>query len=415
MSARIFVIPPASGPLARVGSGRLQGNVSIANPVAWQVITGVLLAGLIAALLFLGMASYSRIEIVPGQIALDRGVASILPSRAGIVTEVPVEDGEVVKTGQPLAFIRSEESMIGEPTVPDQIEDALKRQDARLADQARLLMQSAQADQQRLKAQLDGARTAIPSLVSQLNDQKQLIATAESDYRSAAELGKNGFISKRDLEERRATVLSRRQQLSQFEQLLAAKESEVKQARRSMAQSAMTARAQVANTESDRAALSQQRAQAASAKGYVITSSIDGIVTALTVRKGQPASVDQQLMLLVPLHSEPRAELYVPSTAAGFLRKGEEVRLSIDAFPYQTFGTVLARVASVSKAAVTHQAANGPVPVYLVTATIREPWVMAFGRKQPLLSGMNLSARIVTQKRSLLEWLFEPLFAVRER
>jgi membrane fusion protein len=32
-----------------------------------------------------------------------------------------------------------------------------------------------------------------------------------------------------------------------------------------------------------------------------------------------------------------------------------------------------------------------------------------------LVSGMTLSARVVTDKQSLLEYLFEPLFAVRQR
>jgi membrane fusion protein len=40
---------------------------------------------------------------------------------------------------------------------------------------------------------------------------------------------------------------------------------------------------------------------------------------------------------------------------------------------------------------------------------------MAFRRKQSLLAGMTLSARIVTRKQTLLEWLFEPIYAVNRR
>src|SRR5205085_4443767 len=113
--------------------------------------------------------------------------------------------------------------------------------------------------------------------------------------------------------------------------------------------------------------------------------------------------------------AQPTAELYIPTTAAGFIAPGQEVRLSIGAFNYQTFGTVEARILTVSRAAVTQPGAQGPVPVYLVTAAIGKPWIMAFGQKQPLLPGMTLSARIITEKRSLIKWLFEPLFAVGRR
>lgn len=394
---------------------RLHGNVNIATPVAWQVIGFLLLVALIVSIVFLSLATYARVETVPGQIALDRGVATIVPSRAGIVLGIAVTEGEQVKTGQRLAVIRAEESLIGGATAPDRIRDALDRQDARLAEQGDLLLRASSADQSRLKAQIDGDLAAVPSLEAQITDQKQLIATAEADYNNAVDVAKRGYISKRDMEERQATILTRRQQLAQLEQSLSAKRSDIAQAQRAMTQSAVTAQAQVANTRSDRAALSQQQAQADLARGYSLTSPVDGIVTALTARLGQPATTDQQLMLVVPTHAQPRVELYVPTTAAGFLAPGQEVRLSIDAFPYQTFGTVKARIASMSRAAISRQSQNGPVPVYLVTATIPQPWVMAFGRKQPLLPGMTLSARIITEKRSLIEWLFEPLFAVRKR
>jgi membrane fusion protein len=54
-------------------------------------------------------------------------------------------------------------------------------------------------------------------------------------------------------------------------------------------------------------------------------------------------------------------------------------------------------------------------PTYLVSVELQEPWVRAFGRRQPLLPGMTLTARIVTERQSLLEWLFQPVFAVRNR
>jgi membrane fusion protein len=117
----------------------------------------------------------------------------------------------------------------------------------------------------------------------------------------------------------------------------------------------------------------------------------------------------------VPAKAEARVELYVPTAAVGFIRPGQEVRLAIDAFPYQQFGTVTARVVDVSAATIARQGPTGFVPVYLVTAKLPRPWIKAFGRHQALAPGMTLTARIVTENRSLLEWLFQPIFAVRNR
>jgi len=54
-------------------------------------------------------------------------------------------------------------------------------------------------------------------------------------------------------------------------------------------------------------------------------------------------------------------------------------------------------------------------PVYIVRAKLDRNSVNAFGRDRALLPGMTLSARITTEHRTLLEWLFEPLYAVGRR
>lgn len=394
---------------------RLHGNVSIATPIAWQLIGFLMLAGLVAAISFLSFGSYARIETVTGAIALDKGVATIVPTRSGVIDTIAVAEGEHVRAGQKLAVVRAEESMIDGATAPNLIHDALSRQDAQLADQRVLQLQASAADQLRLKAQIDSAIAALPALEAQLTDQKELIATAQADYDNAKEVAARGYISKRDMDQRQATILTRRQQLAQLQQAISDKRTEIAQAQRSIAASAIAARAQAANTQSSRDAVLQQQAQADLARGYSLTSPVDGVVTALTAKLGQPVTAEQQLMLIVPARAQPRVELYVPTAAAGFLAPGQEVRLSVDAFPYQKFGTIAAQIVSVSNAAIAKQSQNGPVPVYLVVAKMVNPWVMAFGRKQPLLPGMTLSARIITEKRSLIEWLFEPLFAVRQR
>ena len=183
-----------------------------------------------------------------------------------------------------------------------------------------------------------------------------------------------------------------------------------------MTQARALAEGQAAGIESSRAALAQQMAQAEAARGYALTAPVGGTVTSLTGRLGQPAVSGQTLMAIIPTGGKLRAELEVPTSAAGFLVRGQKVRLSVDAFPYQQFGVVEARIASIAAVPVARaQAGRGPLPVYLVTAELERPTVAAFGRLQPLVPRMTLSARIVTRQQSLFEWLFEPLFAVVRR
>lgn len=395
---------------------RLHGDVSIAIPLSWQAIGFLLLVSLAAALLFLVTARYSRIETVAGAVVLDRGVAPIVASRPGIVTALPAREGHRVRAGDPLVEIRSEEDMASGPTAPRRMREALRQQDERLASQTALMMNAARAEQARLSAEASGLAQEIASLEAQIAEQKRLVDVAAGEYQDVKGVAGKGFISRRDLEAREGALIARRQQLSQLEQARAAKSADLAATRRAIAQAAAAAEAQAAGVQSERAELVQRLAEVETAQGYALTAPVDGTVTAVTARIGQPIGPQQPLMVVMPANGTPRAELYVPTSAAGFLAVGQEVRLAVDAFPYQRFGTVQARIVQISSVAVPRTLPEGgAIPVYLVTAELREPWVMAFGRRQPLLPGMTFTARIVTRRQSLFEWLFEPLFAVGNR
>lgn len=394
---------------------RLHGSVSIITPMAWQAIGGLLIVALVVAVAFLATASYARVETVTGTVALDTGVANIVPSRPGRVAELAVGEGERVKAGAVLVRIRAEEDMVGGDTAPGRMRDALREQDARLAAQGSLLRRAATEEQARIAATIAGLGAELASMDAQIADQRRLVGAAVAEFEAVRKVAADGFISRRDLDTREATLLSRRQQLAQLEQLRTAKHTALAEARRSTAQSAAAVEAQVASTQSSRAALTQRLTEVELARGYTLTAPVDGVVTGLVARLGQPAAADQPLMMIVPRGAHPRVELYVPTAAAGFMAPGQQVRLAVDAFPYQRFGTIGGRIAQVSGAAMARQTRDGPVPVYLAMVDVPQPWVCAFGRNQPLLPGMTLSARVVTEERSLLEWLFEPIFAVRNR
>lgn len=393
----------------------LNGDISLAVPLSWQLIGYLLCAALVAAAAFLTLASYSRVETVGGSIVVDKGTAPIVPSRAGVVVDLGVKDGQHVKAGDVVARVRSEEDLAGGGTAPQRILNSLAQQSQQLDSQATSVLNAASAERLRFMEAMRGAQQEIQSLDQQIGDQQQLVTLAANDLHQAQGIADKGFISRRDLDLRQATLLARQQQLAQLAQARSAKVAVIADAQRSIAQSGANAAAQATAVQSQRTQLVQQMAQFDAAKGYSLTSPVSGIVTALTARLGQPAAESQQLMVVVPDGGRTRVELYVPTSAAGFLSKGQEVRLAIDAFPYERFGTVEARISDISTTAIAKQTAAGAVPVYLVTAELSRSSVEAFGKKQSLVSGMTLTARIVTRRQSLFEWLFEPLFAVSRR
>ena len=395
---------------------RLTGDVAIAVPVAWQSIGFLIFGGVAAGVMFLSLASYSRVETVTGTITPDAGVASIVPSRTGVIAALSVRDGQNVSAGAELATIRAEEDGATTLSSAALVEAAIARQDASLAAQSDAAQASAAAQASQLAAQRSGLVAEIGQLQSQIATQQSLIASAQKDLDRARTIADRGFISGRDLQVREETLLARQQGLSQLEQSLATKRAAVAENERSAAQISAQARAQTASLSATRAQVAQQAASTAGARSYVLRAPVAGRVTALTARVGQPANPQGQLMTIVPAGAKLRAELAVPSAAIGFVKQGQQVRLAIDAFPYQRFGTVAGKVQTVAASAVNAQGPSGStIAVYPVTVMLDTASITAYGRNESLVSGMSLTARIITEKQSLLQWLFEPLFAVRRR
>ncbi|WP_374284690.1 HlyD family efflux transporter periplasmic adaptor subunit [Novosphingobium sp.] len=392
------------------------GDVAIAVPVAWQSVSLLIAGGVTAALLFLSLATYSRVETATGTITPDTGISAIVPSRFGVIASLAVHDGQLVPAGTELAAIRAEEDGAALQSPASLVQAAIAQQDASLAAQSNASLASAQAQASQLAAQRSGLIAEIAQLEAQIGTQRALIASAQKDLDRARSVADRGFISGRDLQVREETLLSRQQGLAQLEQAFAAKRAALAENERSAVQISAQARAQTASLAATRAQVAQQAASTAGSRSYVLRAPIAGRVTALTARVGQPASPQGQLMAIVPTGAKLRAELAVPSAAIGFVRPGQEVRLAIDAFPYQRFGTVTGTVQTVASSAINAQGPNGTtVAVYPVTVALKQSAIRAYGRAEPLVSGMSLTARIVTEKQSLLQWLFEPLFAVRNR
>jgi len=150
----------------------------------------------------------------------------------------------------------------------------------------------------------------------------------------------------------------------------------------------------------------------------VVTAPQDGLVTAIAAERGQYVAL-QPLATLLPGASPLEAHLFAPSRAVGFVEAGQKVRVRYAAYPFQKFGQYDGEVVQVSRAAL----APAELPpqlalparaeaLYRITVRLASPYVMAYGKAQPLTAGMQLEADVMQERRRLIEWVFEPLIAL---
>nr|WP_281433498.1 HlyD family efflux transporter periplasmic adaptor subunit [Microvirga splendida] len=368
---------------------------------------------------FLGTAEYARKETASGALVAAGGAVRIAAMRGGVVSDLKVRDGDRVEAGQPLFTVASAQGLEAGGTLDGAILASLETQVRVLRDQ--IAADPARTANEVLR--LDAAIAAVAAERAALAAQRRLMAerirVTEERRDAVAGLAQQGHTTRAALQEQDEALLARRQALAELDRELAAAEKELGQTELQREQLPVQQAERVAQLRLNLADKERQQAEAQAQRAQVVTAPIAGRVTALQVMPGQIVDPNRPLLTILPEGAGLLAELFVPSRAIGFVEAGQRVRLMVDAFPYQRFGTQGGTVETVSQAVLLPNEVIGKVPLtepaYRVTVRLDRQDVEAFGRQVALQPDMTLKADIVLEGRSLVAWLFEPLISVRGR
>src|SRR5207237_10207187 len=100
----------------------------------------------------------------------------------------------------------------------------------------------------------------------------------------------------------------------------------------------MRSRAQQEQLSRQLSELRQDLSQVEAKRESVIRAPMNGVVTNVSIDRGQSVAAAEPLATALPKGSGLHVELLVPTRAIGFLTKGKEVVLRYEAFPYERFG-----------------------------------------------------------------------------
>jgi membrane fusion protein len=392
------------------GRQRLSGAVIAAVPPSSRLYTR--LAALVAAALvtFLLLGHYTMTADVRGIVAYDTGVARVYPREAAEVAAIHVREGQHVEKGQPLVTLAIAQGAGGLGAQLAQIGN----QDSELGRQ--LGLTSAQSAQEiaALDQQARGAAASIASLERQQAYAADQIRLAESAVRRAERLAAESAGTQRQVEDSRSALLARRTEYESLADQLIAQRTALRTAQAGAEQKRLQAQTAESTLQGQRAALAGQQAELSRTNELVLTAPISGTVGDIALEIGQQANPTRSIVSVIPAGSHLEIWLYAPTKAVGRARPGQHVRLQFDAFPYQKFGSGLGTVSAVAKVPTEpgnlDPGLNLSEPVFRIRTRIDR---LSSGSKidlGALRPGMTLNAKLETEKRSLWQVLFGPLF-----
>jgi HlyD family secretion protein len=142
-----------------------------------------------------------------------------------------------------------------------------------------------------------------------------------------------------------------------------------------------------------------------------MTAPVDGTVLQVADRsQGSVLREAETLVTLVPDGADLYVEANVPSRDVSYLKVGDAVRVKLEAYPFQRYGTADGVLEVIGADSTPLDPGDGGSPlVYRAQVRITDPLPGLAGRGIRLRPGMVASAEITTGKRSIMSYILDPI------
>jgi membrane fusion protein len=395
------------------------GEITIARPVPlWGF---VLLAAFIAAALIAVTVwgQYTRRERVQGFLASQIGSVPMLISDVGQVKKIDVQEGEAVVVGQALVHTSVDRTLTSAAGSSGAVLQEITQRKTMLGQERDETRALGEKQVEQIRKRIDDLHTEVQGATTQIDLQKKRLASALDALARYENLANKQFVSDVVVQQKRDDVTDQQIKLQALVRERSALEKDLGTAQLDEPAIQLKTSTQINQLSRLISELEQSSTEERLLNETVMHAPIAGTVTNIAVTEGQIVAASTPFATIIPKDARVHVELLVPTRAIGFVRAGEKVLLRYESFPYERFGQYTGEVESVGKTAWMQGERVGPLqirePTYRVFVKLDSQTVRTNDAELSLRPGMLVSADLLMEKRSLLEWLFQPLLQLRER
>lgn len=389
------------------------------RPLSFALLTLALTVIVAVIIVFLLYGKYGRRETVSGHLLPDKGLVNVYAPYLGIAEQMNVSEGQQVKKGEVLYHVSTDFRMLKQFSNNEKLLQHLAEQKANLDKKIILEQKRFQHEETTLITQEKNLSEEITQIKQQIETANQEFQLANKLWKKYQHLSKKKLIIESALTQQHYNYLEMRSDLQAVKQRLVSKVADLDTIKLQLQQLPNRRDISLQELHGQQLILSERLTDINSERSYDIVSPIDGTVSTVIAKQGQKIDLNTPLLTLLPENSTLQAELFLPSRSIGFTEVGQPVLMRYEAFPYQRYGLANGTIAEISQTVINPQevrlAVSVEEPVYRVKVSLDKQSIPANGKSIQLQPGMLLSADILLEKRSLFEWLLEPIYSLRGR
>lgn len=403
------------------------------TPYSEHAILHVIAAIIALTIVLMSVVKLDRVVTSSGKLIPTRGTLFSQPFDRGIVRQINVHPGDVVKAGQVLAELdptfaqadvkqqqdhlatvsalaaRLEAELAGTPysagpTPPEQLQESIWHQ-----RQAELQQTMADFD-----ARIHGDESTIAKAQKDIQAYSQRAGYAAQVANMEATLEKNGNTSKLRVLSANDSKTEAERQLSEAQGTFVGAEHDL---------DALTAQRAVAMgkwrddigtqlaTARDELHQTQQTLAKASRVSDLITLQAPEDAVVLDVASASIGSVvdgsGKPLFTLIPLKGPIDVDLDIPGAEIGFIKVGDTVQVKFDAYSYMRHGTAKGVITTISEGAFTESDSAIRTPFFRARVHLEPVALRNVPDSFRLIPGMTVQGDVLVGHRTILSYIVE--------
>ena len=144
-----------------------------------------------------------------------------------------------------------------------------------------------------------------------------------------------------------------------------------------------------------------------------LTAPMAAIVNKINIRTlGGVVQPGEPILELTPVNVPVQVQAEIPPKDIAFLEMGQAVSIKLTAYDFSRFGGLDGEIVFIGSDALERQDGTR---YFLIRAETEQPFLESEGERYPISPGMAANMDILISKRTVLEYLMEPVFRLKDR